>query len=53
MLIYEHCSCIHKMLQEIDYWLKMSPNMTGGLTGGLNQRFLVGANMFGSQSLRR
>ena len=53
VLIYEHCSCIHKMLQEIDYWLKMSPNATGGLTGGLNQRFLVGANMFGSHALRR
>ena len=26
VLIYEHCSCIHEMLKEIDYWLKMSSN---------------------------
>ena len=53
VLIYEHCSCIHKMLLEIDYWLKMSTNLTSGLTGGINQRFLVGASMFGNQQLRR
>ena len=23
VLIYEHCTCIHEMLKEIDYWLKM------------------------------
>lgn len=46
------------MLQEIDYWLKMSNNMSGGFFGGLNQRFFGGSNsggsgMAGSSSLRR
>lgn len=58
VLIYEQCSCIHKMLQEIDYWLKMSTNLTGGFFGGLNQRFFGGAgaggaSMVGSSALRR
>ena len=29
-MIYEHCSCIHEMLKEIDYWLKMSNSSHSG-----------------------
>jgi len=58
VLIYEQCSCVHKMLQEIDYWLKMSTNMGSGFYGGLNQRFFggsgsSGSSLVGGTSLRR
>lgn len=45
------------MLQEIDYWLKMSTSLTGGFFGGWNQRFFGGSgsigSSIGSSTLRR
>lgn len=46
VLIYEHCSCIHEMLKEIDYWLKMS----GSSTNNTAEFGSILSNAFGSNS---
>jgi hypothetical protein len=30
VLIYEYATCIHEMLKEIDYWIKLSSSGAGG-----------------------
>ena len=52
MLIYEQCSCIHEMLKEIDYWLKMSSGSGQGSYGSMLQVAYKGASS-DSTSLRK
>lgn len=50
VLIYEQCSCIHEMLKEIDYWLKMSSGSGQGSYGSMLQVAYKGGD---STSLRK
>ena len=43
VLIYEHCSCIHEMLKEIDYWLKMQSS------GYHSENFSILTSAFGGK----
>ena len=50
VLIYEHCSCIHEMLKEIDYWLKMSSSSHSG--SGESYGSIL-SNAFGPSSVKK
>lgn len=52
VLIYEQCSCIHEMLKEIDYWLKMSSGSGQNNYGSMLQVAYKGSSS-DSTSLRK
>jgi len=50
VLIYEHCSCIHEMLKEIDYWLKMSSSSQSSTNDSYGS---ILSNAFGPTTVKK
>ena len=47
VLIYEHCSCIHEMIKEIDYWItKGNDGSPGNPKRGANSSKYAAASLF-------